>query len=408
MTGWDSPDTAQLRRDIRWMEQSPFDGAVIYAHGLESDGSPFDARAAFNTGHWESACFSNAMADLKAARSDKLTDNFLIFGANPGNVDWFDDAGWREIREHCRLLARLAHEGGLRGLLFDPEPYTEPYKQFSYRNQVGRGGHSFEDYCRQARQRGHEVMEAIVAECPDAVLYAYFLFSECSHALGTGIDPQAGLSNGGYGLLPSFADGLLDRMPARITLIDGNEGAYRYNSDAAFDAAFVRIKNACQALVSPENRAKFRAQVQVSHGIYLDAYVNPPSSPWYIDGLGGPRVDRLEANVASALRAADQYVWVYGDSKLRHPQSPTLIPDWRRGSNILLDFGEQTGSVDVGRQPGAAGLWRWGGALRHEYRTEIPKFWLNRRLRPRAEDSGRCSRSGTWCFSAWHSLDRFE
>jgi hypothetical protein len=40
-----------------------------------------------------------------------LTDNFLIFGANPGYVDWFDDAGWREIREHCRLLARLAHEG---------------------------------------------------------------------------------------------------------------------------------------------------------------------------------------------------------------------------------------------------------------------------------------------------------
>jgi hypothetical protein len=69
------------------------------------------------------------MADLKAARSDKLTDNFLIFGANPGNVDWLDDAGWREIRQHCRLLARLAHEGGLRGLLFDPEPYTEPYKQ---------------------------------------------------------------------------------------------------------------------------------------------------------------------------------------------------------------------------------------------------------------------------------------
>jgi hypothetical protein len=130
MTGWDSPDTAQFRRDIRSMEQWPFDGAVIYAQGLGSDGRRFDARAAFNTDHWGSACFSNAWADLEAARSDKLTDNFLIFGGNPGNVDWFDDAGWKEIREHCRLLARLAHEGGLRGLLFDPEPYTEPYTQF--------------------------------------------------------------------------------------------------------------------------------------------------------------------------------------------------------------------------------------------------------------------------------------
>ena len=117
MTGWDSPDTAQFRRDMRSMEQWPFDGAVIHAQGLGSDGKPFDARAAFNTNHWESTCFSKALADLKAARSDKLTDNSLILGANPGNVDWFDDAGWKEIQEHWRLLARLAREGGLRGLL---------------------------------------------------------------------------------------------------------------------------------------------------------------------------------------------------------------------------------------------------------------------------------------------------
>lgn len=75
----------------------------------------------------------------------------------------------------------------------------------------------------------------------------------------------------------------------------------------------MRIKNECQALVWPENRSQFRAQLQVSHGIYLDAYVNPPRSPWHIDGLGGPRVDRLEQNVASALKAADEYVWVYGE-----------------------------------------------------------------------------------------------
>ena len=39
----------------------------------------------------------------------------------------------------------------------------------------------------------------------------------------------------------------------------------------------------------------------------------PRSSPWYIDGLGGPRVERLRANTAAALAAADQYVWVYGE-----------------------------------------------------------------------------------------------
>jgi hypothetical protein len=73
------------------------------------------------------------------------------------------------------------------------------------------------------------------------------------------------------------------------------------------------IRGPCQELVSPENRAKYRAQVQTGFGIYLDAYVNPPTSPWYVDGKGGPRVNRLRANVTAALRAADEYVWVYGE-----------------------------------------------------------------------------------------------
>jgi hypothetical protein len=313
ITGWDSPDTAQFRRDVRTMEQSPFDGAVIFAQGRGSDGKAFDARVAFSSNHWESTCFTNALADLRAAHSDKLTDNFLILGANPGNVDWFDDAGWKEIQEHCRLLARLGHEGGMKGLLFDPEPYTEPFKQFKYSSQPRRAEHSFDEYWRKARQRGGEVMDAVVSEFPDVVLFTYFLFSECSRALDGSGDPQLKLAGQGYGLLPAFANGWLDRMPSGVTLIDGNERAYRYNSEAAFNAAFVQMKNECQALVWPENRSKFRAQVQVSHGIYLDAYVNPPSSPWYIDGLGGPRVNRLEQNIASALRAADEYLWIYGE-----------------------------------------------------------------------------------------------
>jgi hypothetical protein len=342
VTGWDSPDTAQFRRDVRTMEQWPFDGAIIYAQGRGSDGGLFDARAAFGSNHWESAGFANALADLKAAHSDKLTDNFLILGANPGDVDWFDDAGWKEIQEHCRLLARLAHEGGLKGLLFDPEPYTEPFEQFKYSSQARRTEHSFDDYCRKARQRGREVMDAVVSEFSDVVFFTYFLFGECSRALGGGGNPQLELAGHGYGLLPAFANGWLDRLPPAVKVIDGNEGAYRYNSEAMFNAAFVEIKNECQALVWPENRSKFRAQLQVSHGIYLDAYVNPPSSPWYIDGLGGPRVNRLERNVASALRAADEYVWVYGEQARWWPprqpdaKAPATWPEVLPGVEFAL------------------------------------------------------------------------
>jgi len=47
--------------------------------------------------------------------------------------------------------------------------------------------------------------------------------------------------------------------------------------------------------------------------MYLDVYTNPKSSPWYVDPLGGTRVKRLRTNLASAMRCADEYVWVYGE-----------------------------------------------------------------------------------------------
>jgi hypothetical protein len=74
MTGWDNPDTAQFRRDVRSMEQSPFDGTILYALGRGSDGKLFDLKTAFSTNHWDSDCFSVALADLKAAHSHKLAD----------------------------------------------------------------------------------------------------------------------------------------------------------------------------------------------------------------------------------------------------------------------------------------------------------------------------------------------
>ena len=98
-----------------------------------------------------------------------------------------------------------------------------------------------------------------------------------------------------------------------IVLVDGCESAYRYNSRQQFLESAMQIKGACQELVSPENRAKYRAHVQVSFGMYLDAYWNPKDSPSYLDGLGGPRVQRLRVNTSVALAAADEYVWVYGE-----------------------------------------------------------------------------------------------
>jgi len=103
--------------------------------------------------------------------------------------------------------------------------------------------------------------------------------------------------------------------------------------------------------------------------VYLDAYWNPKDSQWgrwYVDGLGGPRVQRLRANVHAALRAADEYVWIYGEKfrwwptpngRVREQTWPEALP----GCEAALRWG---------RDPVAAARWkiqrlRQGGGLKN-------------------------------------------
>ncbi len=312
-TGWDHADSRRLRENLAEMEKRPFDGVVIQLVGRIDEKKQCPMVAAFQAEPWKFEWFQPCIDDLKACKFQRFTDNFISVGANPGNVDWFDDAGWAAIVGHWRVAARVARESGFKGLLFDPEPYAPPHFQFGYSAQPQRDRHTFDEYCAQARRRGREVIEAVATEYPDITLFSYFLNSINLGATGHA-DPRRVLEGGrGYSLLPAFLDGWLDAAPPGMTFVDGCESAYHYNSRRDYTEAALAIKGRCQELVSPGNRAKYRAQVQASFGMYLDAYWNPPGTPWFIDGLGGPRVDRLRANTRDALEAADQYVWVYGE-----------------------------------------------------------------------------------------------
>lgn len=311
-TGWDKPDQTGLKEHVRVMETQPFDGIMITVTGKRDDGTPCALRSAHAAEPWQRAWFAAASADLKSIRFEKFTDNFITIGANPGNVDWFDDAGWAAVAEHWAIAAWIARQAGFKGFHFDPEAYTKPYAQFDYAAQPQADQHSFEAYYAKARERGRQVLAAVAQEFPDAVLFCYFMNSVCAPAAGHA-DPRPVLAGMGYGLYPAFIDGWLDAAPPTLTFVDGCENAYLYNEDVQFVRAALNIKGACQELVAPQNRAKYRAQVQVSYGIYLDAYWNDEPSPWRVRCADVPPVRQLFENLRSALNAGDGYVWVYGE-----------------------------------------------------------------------------------------------
>jgi len=325
MTGWDQPDVAQFRRDLAEFEKTPFDGVVLSVPGQTPEGTPFNSYDhLFTREPWTEAMFSESLAGLKAARSTKVTENFLILWSTPGEVDWFDDAGWAVVGEKFRIMARVARQGGLRGILFDPELYGGKNKTWRYRSQPGWAQHPFDEYRAKVRQRGQETMRAMRAEFPDLTVLGYWLTSVCLRALdASGGGSVAGLAAEDYGLYPAFVDGWLDAAPATVKFVDGQEFAYRWDGEAAFQAGALRVKHDCQAFITSTNRAKYRAQVQASFGFYLDAYVNPPGSSYYFGREGEPRVQRLANNLAAAVGAADEYVWIYGE---QHRWWPPIAP----------------------------------------------------------------------------------
>jgi len=311
--GWDKPDTAMLRKNLAQMEKTPFDGVIIGVTGKNDEGKTVQARATFSNISWKKTWFESSIDDLKAIHSKKLTDNLIQVGANPGNVDWFDDAGWKQIVDHMRIVAEIAKEGHLKGILFDPEAYTKPYRQFDYSAQAQHDKHTFEEYQTKARQRGKEIISAVASVDPNLLFYTFFMNSINASAAKTP-DPQQALQTYSYSLYPAFINGWLDAAPPSMIFVDGCESqGYHANSQLDFLQAANLIRNTALNLVAPENRQKYLAQVQVSYGLYLDAYVNPSTSPWYIDPKGISPTQRLQINAAFATEAASEYVWIYGE-----------------------------------------------------------------------------------------------
>jgi hypothetical protein len=313
---WNSqtPAPALLKKQLEEMEKvAPVDGIVIRVElkAPPPNISPHPMEMAFENRKWDEKWFDPTISDLKSLRFKRFTDNFLYLGANPGTADWFDDREWRAIEDHWRIAAEIVKKAKLKGIAFDPES-DRPYHQFEYPSQPQHDRHSFDEYCQKVRQRGREVMKVLAKTDPDLTLFCYFMNSQ-NVAVVEGPSPLAHLTKASFGLYPAFIDGWLDSLPKTMTLVDGSECSYLYNDDLSFYRQAIAIKREGSRLVSPENHAKYASQVQVGFGFYLDAYLSKAGAKWHVDSMGEPVAERLKRNLETALKASDEYVWIYGE-----------------------------------------------------------------------------------------------
>jgi hypothetical protein len=122
--GWDEPGPAYMRANAARMDSSGFDGVIFHA---DTDAGDFTWEC-WGSKQFRYEDFASTVADLKAAHGafERMTDNFLRFIVCPGTVDWFDDEAFAVVLGNAEVAARVAAEGGCKGLMFDIEVYKEP------------------------------------------------------------------------------------------------------------------------------------------------------------------------------------------------------------------------------------------------------------------------------------------
>jgi hypothetical protein len=303
--GWDEPDTAFMRAHLAEMESKPFDGCVFDIKYLK-DGK---AEGAFVSEAWGHRAFTptdvqSARDDLRATPFKRFTENFLRFDVTPGDVDWFDDAGFKVVAGNAKLAAGVARDGRARGILFDIEEYAFPL--FTYPKQSHAKDKSWTDYSRQARLRGAQIMRAFQDGYPG--LTVLFTFGYTLPYAYTNHDP-AKLAAARYGLLAPFLDGMLDAADPQTKLVDGYESSYAYQSAPQFAAARREFETGVLPYVA--NPDRYRARFRLGFGLWLDENwrklgwdASDPSKNYFTPA-------KFQAAATLALHASDEYVWIY-------------------------------------------------------------------------------------------------
>ena len=303
--GFDQPTTTRLRNDIVNMEKSPFDGVVLAAYGLDAEKKQVNlAWDAFGAKPYSKEQFTTAVEDLKATHFKKFTDNFLRVNVTPGDVDWFDDAGWSVICSHGAVAGWICSQGRLKGIMFDTEQYNKKGRLFYYQEVPGKEKHTFKEYVAQVKKRGFEFGTALSAEKPDiSILFTY----TGSYQI---VAEKAPLEWTILGMLPAFIDGMMAGANSKAKFVDGLETAY-----GAKDAGELnRLRSSVyEADKLSSDKAAFDARMTVGFGLWLD-------KDWQKNGWDPANLTRnyfqpveFETAVRTALDLSDRYVWIYSE-----------------------------------------------------------------------------------------------
>lgn len=329
--GWEYDvykDPAFLLANADLFESVGIDGVGFYPFGTNAVGAKLTS--VMHDDVWKREYFAQQVPLYRELTAKKGFRHSFIksFHAPTNHIDWTDDAHWSKVAASMETVAWLAKAGGIRGICIDHEDYkrAEQFKRHDWELP-------YKELCEVVRSRARQIFTGVFREYPDVVLLSYWFLSSCKNIFDA-TDPLAVMEDKGD-LWPAFFNGMLDVMPPAAKFVDGNENAYTYE-DNEFAVSSVQQRDRALCLVDPKNRDKYRAQLRVGFGLYLDSYVNPEKKPdgtknmFYKGPVNGSRLAHFEKNASAAAYAASEYVWLWGE-KLCWTPWRTKVLDWLGG-----------------------------------------------------------------------------
>jgi hypothetical protein len=294
--GWDNPNLAALSDALNKLSLSPFDGFSVAIPGLDQ---------VFTTA-------TNSAPALPETPAGALANSYVVVhAATDHQFDWANDAHWQVALANMRTLAKLAHDGGFKGLVFDMEPYGK--SPWDYQTQPAHDVLSFAKFETLVEARGQDMMNAMQQEFPGLDVWCLYGLSAFTDAIK---EPDFDLAYQGYGLWPAFFGGWIKAAAPTTRIIDGNEPSYYYTDAKEFDANKVRIKNDLVRLLPNDVRAAYVAKIQIAHSVFVDSTMNLAGSPRFIGYYFKTDEDRqqlLKQNISAAMQSSDTLVWIYAE-----------------------------------------------------------------------------------------------
>jgi len=312
--GWDVPSAELVRKNIRRMEKTGFDGIAIrfYADVPNDKGEieklEMDAWWIGGRPH-KREHLERAIDDLKATKFERFTDNFIFMLGNAGGGPgfWFEKEHALEFKRNMCLAAQICKETGLAGFLIDLEGYGS-WTQMRSDYPMEK----FKMTIEEARARVREVTA-------DAAAAASEILPEINILLiYPGYTDHGQKEGNRYRLVSGFSDGWLEGLGPKARIFDMREQAYGCKTYADFKEIAASIPGEAKNSQVPDLH---RERLKTGFGVWLDNRGRPSElGGWFQD----PQKNHFTpAELSDALYyglvASDGYVWVYSERAFSWP-----------------------------------------------------------------------------------------